>query len=138
MLEDFASKEAINNTYIEEELNKFPEKTYRIGEVSSMLGVKEHVVRYWEKEFRDFLNFNKTSGGHRLYTYKDVKNFINIREMLYVEGYSIEGAIKQFKKNRFKKPEENISKDSFLLIKEDLFKLKNDIDDTISELSELL
>jgi DNA-binding transcriptional MerR regulator len=138
MLEDFASKEAINNIHIEDELSKFPEKTYRIGEVSSMLGVKEHVVRYWEKEFRDFLNFKKTSGGHRLYTYKDVKNFINIKEMLYGEGYNIEGAIRQLKKNRFNKPEKNISKDSFLIIKEDILKLKNSIDDTISELSEIL
>jgi DNA-binding transcriptional MerR regulator len=64
---------------------------HSIGEVSRMTGVKQHVLRYWEKEF-PFLQPVKNRVGHRMYTERDVFIVQTIRELLHERGYSIQGA----------------------------------------------
>ncbi len=64
---------------------------YSIGEVSQVTGVKQHVLRYWEKEF-PFLQPVKNRVGHRMYTERDVFIVQTIRELLHDRGYSISGA----------------------------------------------
>lgn len=71
-------------------------KYYRIGEVSSLIGVEPYVLRYWETEFA-VIRPSKESGGRRVYSRKDVEALHIIRHLLHVEKYSIKGAIKRFK-----------------------------------------
>src|SRR5437660_11155099 len=71
-----------------------PDKLYfRIGEVSRLIGVPHHVLRYWETEFSS-LGPKKSGKGHRLYRRKDVELVLEIKRLLYEKRYTIEGARK--------------------------------------------
>lgn len=72
-----------------------PEKLYfRIGEVSRLTHTKSYVLRYWETEF-PMLRPGKSSTGHRLYRRRDVEIVLQIRSLLYVQGFTIDGARKK-------------------------------------------
>ncbi|MGH9358245.1 MAG: MerR family transcriptional regulator [Terriglobia bacterium] len=72
-----------------------PDKVYfRIGEVSRLAQTKAYVLRYWETEFPT-LKPGKTRTGHRLYRRKDVETILEIKRLLYGEGFTIEGARRQ-------------------------------------------
>ena len=63
-----------------------------IGEVSSALGIKTHVLRYWEQQF-PMLDPLKRSGGRRYYRPKDVELVQEIDRLVNREGYTIKGAV---------------------------------------------
>jgi DNA-binding transcriptional MerR regulator len=69
---------------------------FRIGEVSELVGVDPHVLRYWETEFRA-VRPRKSGKGQRVYSRRDVELLIRIRQLLYVEGHTIEGARKRLR-----------------------------------------
>ncbi len=70
-----------------------PNKLYfRIGEVSKLVGVEPHVLRYWETEFR--MRPHRSSSGQRLYRKKDIARFLKIKKLLHTEGFTIAGARK--------------------------------------------
>ncbi|WP_221794594.1 MerR family transcriptional regulator [Oceanobacter mangrovi] len=74
------------------ELPPIPAKRYfTIGEVSDLCDVKPHVLRYWEQEFPQ-LSPVKRRGNRRYYQRQDVLLVREIRELLYGEGYTIQGA----------------------------------------------
>ena len=80
--------EAANN----KELPAIPSKRYfTIGEVSSLCGVKSHVLRYWEQEFPN-LKPMKRRGNRRYYQREDVLLIRQIRSLLHEQGYTINGA----------------------------------------------
>ena len=64
---------------------------YRIGEVSTITGVKAHVLRYWESEFR-WMAPAKSKSKQRLYRRKDIEVIELIKRLLYEERYTIAGA----------------------------------------------
>jgi DNA-binding transcriptional MerR regulator len=64
-----------------------------IAEVSDLTGLKAHVLRYWETEFTQ-LKPQKRS-GQRVYRQKDLDIIQRLKELLYVEQYSIAGARKK-------------------------------------------
>lgn len=64
---------------------------YKIGEVSRITGVKAHVLRYWESEFKEIKPL-KSRSLQRLYRKKDLELIFQIKELLYEEGYTIAGA----------------------------------------------
>jgi DNA-binding transcriptional MerR regulator len=69
-----------------------PQKDFfRIGEVSRLTATKAFVLRYWETEF-PMLEPVKSPKGHRLYRREDVKTVMEIRRLLYDEGFTIAGA----------------------------------------------
>ena len=71
---------------------ELPEKLYfKIGEVAKLVGVKPYVLRYWESEF-SIVKPGKTTSRHRLYRRRDVETLLEIRRLLHVERYTIEGA----------------------------------------------
>ena len=75
-----------------------PEKLYfRIGEVSKLTRTKEYVLRYWETEFPT-LRPAKSSTGHRLYKRRDVELVLEIRRLLYSQGFTIDGARKRLER----------------------------------------
>ncbi len=74
-----------------------PNKLYfRIGEVSDLVGVKPYVLRYWESEFSD-IKPSKSKSGQRLYKRRDVEMLLRIRELLYEERFTINGARKRLR-----------------------------------------
>jgi DNA-binding transcriptional MerR regulator len=77
-----------------------PDKSYfRIGEVSRLLGVQPYVIRYWESEFKTVRPI-RTRSDQRLYRHKDVEELLTIRQLLYDENFTINGARKQLRKAR--------------------------------------
>ncbi len=83
-----------------QELQRIPNRLYfRIGEVAELLGVKPYVLRYWETEFK-MVSPQKSSSGQRVYKRADVETVMLIKHLLYIERYSIEGAIKKIRELR--------------------------------------
>ena len=79
---------------------EIPEKTYfRIGEVSKILGVEPHVVRYWESEFKTVKPI-RTRSEQRLYRRKDLEELALIRNLLYRDQFTIAGARKKLQEMR--------------------------------------
>jgi DNA-binding transcriptional MerR regulator len=73
-------------------LPPIPAKRYfTIGEVSELCGVKPHVLRYWEQEFTQ-LRPVKRRGNRRYYQHHEVLLIRRIRELLYEQGFTINGA----------------------------------------------
>lgn len=64
---------------------------YRIGEVSRITGLKAHVLRYWESEFKVIRPF-KSGSLQRLYRRKDLDLILRIKKLLYEEKFTIAGA----------------------------------------------
>lgn len=67
---------------------------YKIGEVAEMTKLPAYVLRFWESEF-SFLHPKKSRGRHRVYSSADVETVMEIKRMLYDEGYTIAG-LKRF------------------------------------------
>jgi len=66
---------------------------FRIGDVAGLADVEPYVLRFWETEFSQ-LSPKKTSSGQRQYRRKDVELVLEIKRLLYDEGYTIAGARK--------------------------------------------
>lgn len=76
-------------------LPMIPDKLYfTIGEVGRLCNLRPHVLRYWEQEF-PMLNPSKRRGNRRYYQRKDVLLIRKIKDLLYTQGYTIEGARSQ-------------------------------------------
>ncbi len=69
---------------------------YRIGEVSRITGLKPHVLRYWESEFK-VIKPHKGGSLQRLYRRKDLDLILKIKKLLYEEGFTIAGAKKKIR-----------------------------------------
>jgi DNA-binding transcriptional MerR regulator len=70
------------------------EKLYKIGEVCKTADLQPYVLRYWETEFPQ-LSPNKSGGGQRLYTKRELDIILRIKDLLYKEGFTIAGAKKK-------------------------------------------
>ncbi len=91
--------------------DRIPDKLFfRIGEVSEIVDVKPYVLRYWESEF-DLIAPEKSNSRQRLYQRKDLELLLEIKRLLYDEGFTIAGARKKLKKlnskNRKEKKQNN-------------------------------
>jgi DNA-binding transcriptional MerR regulator len=73
---------------------EIPERVfYRIREVCEYTGLKPHILRYWEQEFRN-IRPAKSSRGQRLYRKCDLDAIFTIKNLLYEKRYTIDGARK--------------------------------------------
>src|SRR5205809_7809872 len=70
------------------------DRLYKIGEVCKIADVQPYVLRYWETEFPS-LATNKSGGGQRLYTRREIDIILRIKQLLYSEGFTIAGAKKR-------------------------------------------
>ena len=71
---------------------------YTIGEVSNLLEVKAHVLRYWESEIPALRP--KKSGHQRRYSLQQIETLKKIKDMLYNQRYTIEGARQKLKQDK--------------------------------------
>ncbi|UCC66664.1 MAG: MerR family transcriptional regulator [Deltaproteobacteria bacterium] len=74
---------------------------YRIGEVSRITGVKPHVLRYWEHEFK--LRPKRLGGAQRRYRQEDVEKILTIKKLLYEDRFTIAGAKKRMQELRHRR-----------------------------------
>ncbi len=70
---------------------KSPDALRTIGEVAKALGIRQHVLRYWEEQF-PMLKPVKRSGGRRYYRPEDVELISFINQLVQEEGYTLRGA----------------------------------------------
>lgn len=84
-----------------------------IGEMSKILGVQPHILRYWEEQF-SVLNPLKRAGGRRYYRQEDAVLLHEINRLIYVEGFTIKGAHKYLRDA--KKSSANISEASHISV----------------------
>jgi DNA-binding transcriptional MerR regulator len=80
-------------------------KMYRpISEVSEMVGVKPHVLRYWETQF-SMLRPRKNRAGNRMYRPEEIKTLLRIKELLYTRRFTIAGARRRLLDERKETPQ---------------------------------
>jgi DNA-binding transcriptional MerR regulator len=65
--------------------------SYSIGELEKLLGVKNHVIRYWEKEI-PLIQSEKSNFGRRVYRDRDLQLLFRLKYLLYERRFTIEGA----------------------------------------------
>ena len=76
---------------------------FKIGEVAKLVGVKPHVLRYWESEFPS-LKPKKNPSGQRIYARGDIEAIVEIQNLLYNERYTISGARKMLARQQTMAP----------------------------------
>ena len=107
---------------------RLPEKIYfKIGEVSEIVGVEAYVLRYWETEF-EVLKPSKAPSRHRLYKKRDVELLLEIKRLLYSEGFTIEGARKKLRQSKKEEKDQLKMPLSEQKYKSALVKLKKDLE----------
>lgn len=72
---------------------------FSIGEVCELTGLKPHVLRYWETQFRE-LSPSKNRAGNRVYRAREIKIVELVKHLLYDEKYTIDGARGRLEKLR--------------------------------------
>jgi DNA-binding transcriptional MerR regulator len=72
---------------------------FSIGEVCDLTGLKAHVLRYWESQFR-FLNPAKNRSGNRVYQRREIELILLVKHLLYTEKYTIDGARQKLNEHR--------------------------------------
>ncbi len=69
-----------------------------ISTASQITGVEVHTLRYWEREFEDYLAPIRTDGGQRRYRPEDIQTVLKIKKLLRDEMFSIAGARRTLRK----------------------------------------
>ena len=82
------------------------EKFYKIGKVAKILDLPPSTLRYWESHFKHVRPV-KSTGGQRFYTEKHIEMLTQLKDMLYSERYTIEGAKQRLKELSFQKDSVN-------------------------------
>ena len=113
-----------------------PDKLYfKIGEVAEITGVKPYVLRYWESEFK-MVNPSKSRSRQRLYRKSDVELIFRIKELLYEERYTINGARKRLRElgyGRISQPELQFEKAERTSVLDEVIQELKEIQKVLSE-----
>jgi DNA-binding transcriptional MerR regulator len=105
---------------------EIPDKLFfRIGEVSTMLGLEPYVLRYWETEFPS-LSPKKSGTGHRLYRRKDVELLLRIKHLLYQKRFTIDGA-RQFLHDETRSAHQEIKQEQQILFSDPLPEIRREL-----------
>ncbi len=75
---------------------------YTMREVARAAQLPEYTIRYWETKFR-LLRPLRLSSGHRRYTRADIDTLLEVKDLVFVKGYSLDGARKALTAKRRKK-----------------------------------
>ena len=67
------------------------DKKRSIGNASKEVGVQEHVIRFWETQFPNYIKPTIGAGGRRYFFDKDIKTLLFVKDYLYNKGYTIKG-----------------------------------------------
>ncbi len=72
---------------------------FSIGEVCALTGLKAHVLRYWETQFRA-ISPAKNRSGNRVYARREVELVLLVKQLLYTEKYTVDGARQKLDEHR--------------------------------------
>jgi DNA-binding transcriptional MerR regulator len=72
---------------------------FSIGDVCALTDLKPHVLRYWESQFR-FLSPAKNRSGNRVYQRREIELILLVKQLLYTEKYTIDGARQRLDQHR--------------------------------------
>ena len=112
---------------------KHPVKLYyRIGEVSDIVGVEPHVLRYWETEFRS-IRPQKSRKGQRIYSRRDVEKLITVKDLLYSHGFTIAGARKKLREGGAEPPAAE-EEQKRVTVKSRLLEVRSEVTSFLAEL----
>ena len=64
---------------------------FSMGDVCNLTDLKPHVLRYWESQFK-FLHPAKNRSGNRVYQRREIELIMLVKQLLYTEKYTIDGA----------------------------------------------
>lgn len=81
-------------------------KFYYINEVSKLIDVPCHILRYWEKELN--IKILRDQKGNRIYTEKDIEKLKTIKNLIYNDGLKIKGVKKQMRKRELENKKEYV------------------------------
>jgi DNA-binding transcriptional MerR regulator len=117
---------------------QLPDKLFfKIGEVAQIVGVKAHVLRYWEAEFAT-LRPMKTRGAHRVYRRRDVELAMLVKGMLQNEGLTIAGAKRRLRELSRDKtetvPEPKVEAAHHVGVRADMLAIRRDLADLLKVL----
>ena len=116
---------------------KLGEKTfYKIGEVSAITKLPASVLRFWEAEF-SFLRPRKSQGRHRVYDQQTIETVLEIKRMLYEEGYTIMGLKRFWRRRRVKSAADGSQPDRFERVRNELQEILGIIDSYSQKNSQL-
>ncbi len=98
---------------------KYDDKSFfKIGEVSALTKLPASVLRFWESEF-SFLRPRKSQGRHRVYDRQSIETVLEIKRMLYEEGYTIMG-LKRYWRHRRRQPQTEVLSDKVEHVRHEL------------------
>ncbi len=98
---------------------KYDDKSFfKIGEVSALTKLPASVLRFWESEF-SFLHPRKSQGRHRVYDRQSIETVLEIKRMLYEEGYTIMG-LKRYWRRRRRQPQTEVLSDKVEHVRHEL------------------
>ena len=107
---------------------------YSISEVSDLIGVKPHVLRYWETQFK-MLRPKKGRGGARMYRRRDVETLYEIKQLLYDQRFTIAGARRRILDGKQEDGKEQIELPFSKLDREEMMRsLKSDMENLLTML----
>jgi DNA-binding transcriptional MerR regulator len=104
---------------------------FSIGEVCELTGLKAHVLRYWESQFK-FLNPAKNRSGNRVYQRKEIELILLVKHLLYTEKYTIDGARQKLNEHRKSGELRRVSRDALAV--ETLESIEDDLRDLLRQL----
>jgi DNA-binding transcriptional MerR regulator len=74
------------------------EQSVSISMASNITEIEVHTLRYWEREFEEFLRPIRTAGGQRRYRSEDIQMVFLLKRLLREEMFSIAGARRYLKR----------------------------------------
>lgn len=118
---------------------QIPDKLFfKIGEVAKITGVKPHVLRYWESEFK-LLKPSKSATGQRVYQKKDVEKVFAIKKLLYNDKYTIAGAKRKLTRGaKEEKPQKEEKQLTMTFDREELLVMLRDLKKELKTISDML
>ncbi len=94
---------------------KVPEDSlYSIAQVNAITGVAKPTIRFWEKEFSEFLRPLRTQGNQRRYGRSEIETIERINHLVREEGFTLEGARKRMDVETIEESKQGVPEDDQL------------------------
>ena len=114
--------------------SKIKKLYYSIGEVSKITELKQYVLRYWETEFKE-LSPSKNKAGNRTYRQKDIDLINKIKDLLYNQKFTIDGARNMLSNDSHQEIAENVLESSKEMDLDLLIKIRTELKSILDELN---
>lgn len=122
-------------------LKDLEKDNYSIGETAKILGIEQHVVRFWSNTFCDYIKPIRKAGERRYYRKKDIETLFKIKDMVYNQKYSLGGVkivlqnttSREFPLELKKTSDTKENKEKIDKLYSDIFSIKTSIEQFLAE-----